>query len=115
MRAAVYHAPGDIRIEERAAPAPGPGEVLVEMRACGVCGSDLMDWYQAPRAPIVLGHEPVGVVVATGAGAGLPAPGTRVFVHHHVPCSSASTAGAATRRCATSSRRRGSSPAASRS
>jgi L-iditol 2-dehydrogenase len=88
MRAAVYHAPGDIRIEEREARAPGPGEVLVEMRACGVCGSDLMDWYQGPRAPIVLGHEPVGVVVGTGepTRAPLPAPGTRVFVHHHVPC-----------------------------
>ena len=88
MRAAVYHAPGDIRIEEREARAPGPGEVLVEMRACGVCGSDLMDWYQGPRAPIVLGHEPVGVVVETGPAldAALPAPGTRVFVHHHVPC-----------------------------
>jgi L-iditol 2-dehydrogenase len=88
VRAAVYHAPGDIRIEEREARAPGPGEVLVEMRACGVCGSDLMDWYQGPRAPIVLGHEPVGVVAETGPplDAPLPAPGTRVFVHHHVPC-----------------------------
>jgi L-iditol 2-dehydrogenase len=88
VRAAVYHAPGDIRIEEREARVPGPGEVLVEMRACGVCGSDLMDWYQSPRAPIVLGHEPVGVVVETGPAleAALPAPGTRVFVHHHVPC-----------------------------
>jgi L-iditol 2-dehydrogenase len=88
VKAAVYHAPGDIRIEEREARAPGPGEVLVEMRACGVCGSDLMDWYQGPRAPIVLGHEPVGVVVETGAvsDAPLPGPGTRVFVHHHVPC-----------------------------
>ena len=47
-----------------------------------------MDWYQGPRAPVVLGHEPVGVVVATGPAAGtpLPAPGPRVFVHHHVPC-----------------------------
>jgi L-iditol 2-dehydrogenase len=86
MRAAVYHAPGDIRIEEREARAPGPGEVLVEMRACGVCGSDLMDWYQGPRAPIVLGHEPVGVVVEVGTGDGLPEVGARVFVHHHVPC-----------------------------
>jgi L-iditol 2-dehydrogenase len=86
VRAAVYHAPGDIRIEEREPRSPGPGEVLVEMRACGVCGSDLMDWYQGPRAPIVLGHEPVGVVVERGDGEGLPAVGTRVFAHHHVPC-----------------------------
>ncbi len=85
MRAAVYHAPGDVRLEEVERPRPGPGEVLVEMRACGVCGSDLMDWYVAPRAPVVLGHEPAGVVVEA-AGDGLPAVGERVFVHHHVPC-----------------------------
>src|SRR5438094_2044410 len=70
-------------------PDPGPGEVVVELAACGVCGTDLMDWYTATKAPAVLGHEPVGVVVATGPaldGAALPAVGTRVFVHHHVPC-----------------------------
>ena len=84
MKAAVYLGNGDVRIEERPAPEPGPGEVLVEMRACGICGSDLMEWYVAPRAPLVLGHEPAGVVVSSGPG--LPGPGTRVFVHHHVPC-----------------------------
>ena len=88
MRAAVYHAPRDIRIEEVERPEPGPGEVLVEMRACGICGSDLLDWYIEPRAPVVLGHEPVGVVVESGAPPGGPVPevGTRVFAHHHVPC-----------------------------
>ena len=88
MRAAVYHAPGDVRIEELERPEPGPGEVLVEMRACGVCGSDLLDWYIEPRAPVVLGHEPVGVVVETGSelDAPLPGIGSRVFAHHHVPC-----------------------------
>ena len=85
MKAAVYLGAGEVRIEERPEPEPGPGEVLVAMRACGICGSDLMQWYQDPRAPVVLGHEPTGVVVAT-SGPGLPAPGTRVFVHHHVPC-----------------------------
>ena len=54
------------------------------MSACGICGSDLMDWYTAQKAPAVLGHEPAGVVVESGPG--LPEPGTRVFVHHHVPC-----------------------------
>jgi L-iditol 2-dehydrogenase len=84
MKAAVYLGDGEVRIEERPAPEPGPGEVLVAMRACGICGSDLMQWYQDPRAPVVLGHEPTGVVVESGPG--LPQPGTRVFVHHHVPC-----------------------------
>ena len=65
-------------------PRRGPGEVLVAMRACGICGSDLMQWYQDPRAPHVLGHEPVGIVLESDDG--LPAPGARVFVHHHVPC-----------------------------
>jgi len=67
MRAAVYHGRGAVWIEELEQPAPGAGEVLVEMRACGVCGSDLLDWYLEPRAPLVLGHEPVGVVVETGS------------------------------------------------
>jgi L-iditol 2-dehydrogenase len=84
VKAAVYLGAGEVRIEERPEPEPGPGEVLVAMRACGICGSDLMQWYQDPRAPVVLGHEPAGVVVASAPG--LPAPGTRVFVHHHVPC-----------------------------
>jgi L-iditol 2-dehydrogenase len=88
MRAAVYHAPGDVRIEQLERPKPGPGEVLVEMRACGICGSDLLDWYIERRAPVVLGHEPVGVVVETGTPIDGPLPelGTRVFAHHHVPC-----------------------------
>ena len=88
MKTAVYHGAGEVRLEERDAPEPGPGEVLVAMRACGICGSDLMEWYLESRVPLVLGHEPAGVVVATGEplGAALPAPGDRVFVHHHVPC-----------------------------
>ena len=84
MKAAVYLGAGEVRIEERPAPRRGAGEVLVAMRACGICGSDLMQWYQDPRAPVVLGHEPAGVVVESGPG--LPPPGARVFVHHHVPC-----------------------------
>jgi L-iditol 2-dehydrogenase len=89
VKASVYHGPGDLRVEEVTLPPPGPGEVLVRMLACGVCGSDLLDWYVSRRAPVVLGHEPVGEVIALGQ----PAPdgsdltvGTRVVVHHHVPC-----------------------------
>jgi L-iditol 2-dehydrogenase len=88
LRAAVSFGDGEVRIEERPVPRPGPGEVLVAMRACGICGSDLMEWYVAQKTPVVLGHEPAGVVVEAGVevDAPLPAPGTRVFVHHHVPC-----------------------------
>jgi len=85
VRAAVYLGDGEVRVEERPVPRPGPGEVLVAMRACGICGSDLMRWYVDQKAPTVLGHEPAGVVVQA-VGPDLPAPGTRVFVHHHVPC-----------------------------
>ena len=85
MRAAIYHGAGRITIEDCPIPEIGDGELLVQMSACGLCGSDLMQWYQDPRAPVVLGHEPVGTVVEAGEGAQF-AVGTRVFVHHHVPC-----------------------------
>jgi L-iditol 2-dehydrogenase len=86
MRVARYYTPEDVRLEEQATPAVGPGELLVRVEACGVCGSDVMPWYLEKRAPLVLGHEPAGDVVAVGAGVGGFAAGQRVFVHHHVPC-----------------------------
>ena len=86
MRAAVYYTNRDVRVEERPVPRIGPGEVLVRTEACGLCGSESMEWYQAPRAPRILGHEPAGVIVETGEGVSGYAVGERVFVHHHVPC-----------------------------
>lgn len=86
MRVAVYHGKGDVRLEDRPVPVIGPGELLVKIEACGICGSDLMDWYLAPRAPLVLGHEPAGTVAAVGKGVRGFRPGGRVFIHHHVPC-----------------------------
>lgn len=85
MRVAVYHGGGRVALEERPDPVAGAGELVVRMSACGLCGSDLMAWYQDPRAPVVLGHEPVGEVVSAGPGAPV-AVGERVHVHHHVPC-----------------------------
>lgn len=85
MRAAVYHGGGRLTVEDVPVPAIGDGELLVRMRACGLCGSDLMTWYQDRKAPVVIGHEPVGEVVEVGPGAPFTA-GQRVFVHHHVPC-----------------------------
>ncbi len=84
-RAAVYHGPGDVRIEQVTLPAPGPGEVLARIRACGLCSSETMAWYMTRKAPVPLGHEPVGEIVATGSGVTHP-PGQRVFIHHHAPC-----------------------------
>jgi L-iditol 2-dehydrogenase len=85
MRAAVYHGGGKVTVEEVPTPVAGDGELLVRMRACGLCGSDLMTWYQDRKAPVVLGHEPVGEVVVAGSGTPFTT-GQRVFVHHHVPC-----------------------------
>ena len=58
---------GDIRVEESATPEVGPDEILVRVRACGICSGDIMPWYIRRKAPLVLGHEPVGVVEQAGA------------------------------------------------
>jgi L-iditol 2-dehydrogenase len=86
MKIAMYYSQNDIRIEEMSIPKISRDEVLVEMRACGICGSDLMDWYLKNRAPFVLGHEPSGVIAEKGADVEGFDVGDRVFVHHHVAC-----------------------------
>ncbi|MDD3643620.1 MAG: alcohol dehydrogenase catalytic domain-containing protein, partial [Candidatus Krumholzibacteria bacterium] len=86
MRAAVYYSNHDIRIEEMPVPGIGPGEILVRIESSGICGSDVMEWYRRPRAPLVLGHEIAGVVEKIGDGDSRFAPGDRVAVSHHVPC-----------------------------
>jgi len=85
-KAARYYSSSDIRIEEVNLPALKPGELKVRVRACGICGSDLTDWYMEPRAPAFFGHEPAGDVVEGGTGVKNLKEGDRVFVHHHVPC-----------------------------
>lgn len=86
MKAALYYNLDNIRVEEMSQPKPGPDEIVVEMKVCGICGSDLMDWYLRSRAPLVLGHEPAGVVAETGRNVEAFRPRDRVFVHHHVAC-----------------------------
>lgn len=86
MLAAVLHAPGDVRVEEVAAPAPREGHALVRVGAVGVCGSDVPRMLStgAHRLPLVCGHE-FGGVVESVAGLDL-APGTRVTVPPLIPC-----------------------------
>ena len=80
MRAAVYHGARDIRLENLTAPIPGPGELLLEVRSSGVCGTDALEWDRGPiltpleqphpvsghQGPIILGHEFGGRVVDLG-------------------------------------------------
>ena len=86
MRAAVYYRNDDVRIEELEKPRAGAGELLVETRASGICGSDVMEWYRVGAAPRVLGHEVTGVVAEAGEGVDGFCVGDRVCVTHHVPC-----------------------------
>jgi len=86
MRVVEYHANDDIRIVDLPVPEIGPGELLIQLRACGICASDVMEWYMRPRAPLYPGHEPVGTVAARGDGVQQFTVGQRVFFHHHVPC-----------------------------
>src|SRR5512143_3762623 len=88
MKAAVLHSFEDIRIVDMPVPEIGPGEALVKMRACGICSGDVMPWYIEKKAPLVLGHEPAGSIVALGKGVEGFAEGDRVFMHHHAPCMS---------------------------
>src|SRR4051812_63504 len=71
MLAAVLRDFNDLRLEEVAIPEPGPGEVLVRVRACGFCATDfkaIQGIRRNVRFPLIPGHEPAGVVTAVGAG-----------------------------------------------
>ncbi len=84
MKTAVYYNNNDIRIEDRPKPEIRNGEILVKVKASGICGTDLMEWYRIKKAPRVLGHEMAGEIVESKSGKFKI--GQRVFVSHHVPC-----------------------------
>ncbi len=79
---------GVVELTELPVPSVGPGELLLEMRACGLCGSDLGKIFGGMplKPPVPLGHELVGVVKAVGEGMQRFALGDRLAVAHHVPC-----------------------------
>ncbi len=87
MRAAVYRAPDQIVTETVPVPKIGPGEVLVRLASCGICGTDLKKIHTGSHAaPRVFGHEMAGTVVAVGDGVRGFAVGDRVMAFHHIPC-----------------------------
>ncbi len=86
MRVARYYSQNDIRVEDMSIPEISEDDALVEMRACGICGSDFMHWHLKSRAPLVLGHEPTGMIAERGTNVENFEVGDRVFVHHHVAC-----------------------------
>jgi len=86
VRVAMYYSNQDVRLEEMPTPQIGHGELLVQVEACGICGSDVMEWYRLDRVPLVLGHEIGGQIVAVGDGVEGYKEGDRVSAAHHVPC-----------------------------
>ncbi len=87
MLAAVYYGQNDVRLETVAVPRIAPGELLVRIHTCGICGTDLKKISTGSHtAPRIFGHEMAGVVVARGAGVSAFAEGDRVMVFHHIPC-----------------------------
>ncbi len=89
MKAILALPSGGFGVTDTPPPALGPGDILLEMRASGLCGTDLAKLSQ-PRGPatVRLGHEFAGVVRAVGPGVTRFVPGDRVTAAHHVPCGS---------------------------
>ena len=87
MLAAVYRGLNDVRLETVPVPKIGPGEMLVRVHSCGVCGTDLKKISTGSHsAPRIFGHETSGVIAAVGEGVSKYRPGDRVMVFHHIPC-----------------------------
>jgi L-iditol 2-dehydrogenase len=84
MKVAVYYNNNDIKIEERPKPQIQQGEILVKVKASGICGTDVMEWYRIKKAPRILGHEIAGEIVESKSEKFKA--GQKVFVSHHVPC-----------------------------
>ena len=86
MKAVLVRSLDDVAVVDMDPPVAGPGEIVVAMKAVGICGSDTTPWYVKTKAPVVLGHEPAGVVAEVGALVTAFRPGDRVVVHHHAAC-----------------------------
>ncbi len=86
MRVGMYYNNKDVRVEELPKPKIEADEILLKVKACGICGSDVLEWYRLKKAPLVLGHEATGEIAEVGENVKKYKVGQRVFVSHHVPC-----------------------------
>lgn len=86
MRVGMYYSNSRVDVEEYPIPEIGARDILIKVMACGICGSDIMEWYRIQKAPLVLGHELAGKVVEVGCEITKFKKGDRVFATHHVPC-----------------------------
>jgi len=87
MKAAVVKSNSNIEIKNIENQSVGPGDILVKMRACGICGSDVEKVFGKYGQPSMrLGHEPAGTIMEVGAEISNFSVGDRVFTHHHVAC-----------------------------
>lgn len=88
MRAAVFHAPGDIRVEDVPRPTPGPGEAVLRVTMTTICGTDvhILKGEYPVRPGLIVGHEPVGVIDELGPGVVGYEVGERVLVGAITPC-----------------------------
>ena len=64
----MYYNNRDVRVEEMPVPEIGDKDILVKVMACGICGSDIMEWYRIKKAPLVLGHELTGEIIEVEPG-----------------------------------------------
>jgi L-iditol 2-dehydrogenase len=99
VKAAVFYAPGDVRLEEIAEPVAGVGEVLVRIHRATTCGTDLKTYRRGhptimQKVPTPFGHEFAGTIAAVGPGVdtGRWRPGQRVVAANSAPCTGAPTA-----------------------
>ena len=87
MKTAFVKEPSVISVDETSSPVLEKGDILVQMQACGICGSDLEKVFgQYGQPSMRLGHEPSGIVLDVGSDVTEFKKGDRVFTHHHVPC-----------------------------
>jgi len=87
MKSASVKEPSIISVNDTEKPVLGSGDILVQMHACGICGSDLEKVFgQYGKPSMRLGHEPAGIILDVGSEVNEFKKGDRVFTHHHVPC-----------------------------